>query len=165
MWLFTHFIWKCLTLLWITYQISKKNRLILFWRIGIGRNHPKRLTPANLRGQRSDFETSFLMALHLSLLITPIVHCYPLYQALWSFIERGGSKLLIEMGQRGSSGCKFILIPQRDVRDYSRAPSWLQGLLASYNLTFGRHSWSCLYLSNTQNLLFLLLKLFFFLLK
>ena len=120
MWLFTHLIWECLTLLWVTYQISKRNRLILFWR----RNHPKCLTPANLRGQRSDFETSFLMALHLSLLISPIVHCYPLYRALWSFIERGGSKLLIEMGQRGSSGCKFILIPQRDVRDYSRAPSW-----------------------------------------
>ena len=56
-----------------------------------------------------------------------IAHCTllpSLYQALWSFIERGGSKLLIEMGQRGSRGCKFILIPQRDVRDYSRAPSW-----------------------------------------
>ena len=159
MWLFTHLIWECLTLLWVTYQISKRNRLILFWR----RNHPKCLTAANLRGQRSDFETSFLMALHLSLLISPIVHCYPLYRALWSFIERGGSKLLIEMGQRGSSGCKFILIPQRDVRDYSRVPSWLQGLLASYNLRFWRHS--CLYLSNTQNLLFLLLKLIFFLLE
>ena len=56
-----------------------------------------------------------------------IAHCTllpSLHRELWSFIERGGSKLLIEMGQRGSSGCKFILIPQRDVRDYSRAPSW-----------------------------------------
>ena len=153
MWLFTHLIWECLTLLWVTYQISKRNRLILFWQ----RNHPKCLTAANLRGQRSDFETSFLMALHLSLLISPIVHCYPLYRALWSFIECGGSKLLIEMGQRGSSGCKFILIPQRDVRDYSRA------LWASYNLRFWWHF--CYHLSIAQNVLFLLLKLICFLLK
>ena len=118
MWLFTHLIWECLTLLWVTYQISKRNRLILFWQ----RNHPKCLTPANLRGQRSDFETSFLMALHLSLLISPspIVCCYPtlLYISRGhSFIERGGSKLLIEMGLVAANLCWY----RNETRDYSKA--------------------------------------------